>query len=88
MQSSIEILESKFRQYENWITNKDNAEKYTLFELFQDFEIAKKEHKKEVKHGYNQGYREGLEDVGSCWLTDKDVAECSNADDYYNDLYK
>jgi len=48
------------------------------------FDEADEMHKKEVKHAYNQGYREGLEDVGTCWLTDKDVAECSNADNYYN----
>jgi hypothetical protein len=88
MQSSIEFLESKFQQYVNLICGKHNAEQYTIFELFQDFEVAKKMHIKEVKDGYNQGYREGLEDVGSCWLTDKDVAECSNADMYYEQYYK
>jgi hypothetical protein len=55
--------------------------------LFQDFEIAKISHKNEIKDAYNQGYREGLEDVGSCWLTDRDVAECSNAEYYYNEKF-
>jgi flagellar biosynthesis/type III secretory pathway protein FliH len=46
-----------------------------------------KKQEQQIKDAYNQGYREGLEDVGSCWLTDKDVAECSNADDYYNETF-
>jgi len=85
--SSIEILESKFQEYVNWIRNKNDAKQYTIFELFEDFEIAKKNHKNEIKIAYNQGYREGLEDVGSCWLTDKDVAEYSNAENYYNENF-
>jgi hypothetical protein len=86
--TSIEILERKFQEYADWITNKNDAEQCTIFELFQDFEIAKISHKKEIKDAYNQGYREGLEDVGSCWLTDRDVAECSNAENYYNENFK
>jgi len=79
MQSSIEFLRkslpSLFEQDDN------NFYKNLFYE-------AEKLHEKEVKDGYNQGYREGLEDVGSCWLTDKDVAECSNADMYYEQNYK
>ena len=85
--SSIELLARNFQEYVDWITNKIDAEQYSIFELFQDFEIAKKNHKNEIKDAYNQGYREGLEDVGFCWLTDKDVAECSNAEDYYNENF-
>jgi hypothetical protein len=58
-------------------------------ELFNTLDIAEfnKLFKQKIKDAYNQGYREGLEDVGSCWLTDKDVAECSNAEDYYNENF-
>jgi flagellar biosynthesis/type III secretory pathway protein FliH len=49
--------------------------------------IVMSNHKQQIKNAYNQGYREGLEDVGSCWLTDKDVAECSNAENYYNETF-
>jgi flagellar biosynthesis/type III secretory pathway protein FliH len=52
------------------------------------FDEVDEMHKKEIKNGYNQGYREGLEDVGSCWLTDKDVSECSNADMYYEKYFE
>jgi len=76
--SSIEFLRkslpSLFEQFDN------NFYKNLFYE-------AEKMHEKEVKDGYNQGYREGLEDVGSCWLTDKDVAECSNAQNYYNETF-
>jgi flagellar biosynthesis/type III secretory pathway protein FliH len=43
--------------------------------------------KQQIKDAYNQGYREGLEDVGSCWLTDNDVSEHSNAENYYNENF-
>ena len=43
--------------------------------------------KQQIKDAYNQGYREGLEDIGSCWLTDKDVSEHSNAENYYNEIF-
>jgi hypothetical protein len=65
----------------------------SLFEQFDNsfytklFDKADEMHKQEIKDAYNQGYREGLEDVGSCWLTDKDVAECSNAENYYNENF-
>jgi hypothetical protein len=85
MQSSIEFLESKFQQYENWICGKHDAEQYTIFELFQDFELAKIMHKKDVKDAYNQGYREGIEDWHT--TTAKDVAEFSNAENYYNETF-
>jgi hypothetical protein len=49
--------------------------------------IIIRKQKQQIKDAYNQGYREGLEDVGSCWLTNKDVAECSNAEDYYNETF-
>jgi hypothetical protein len=43
--------------------------------------------KQQIKDAYNQGYREGLEDVGNVWFCDKDVSECSNSDDYYNQTF-
>jgi ferredoxin len=88
MQSSIEFLESKFQEYENWICGKHDAEQYTIFELFQDFKVAKKMHEKEVKNGYNQGYREALEDCPNGCIEDRDVAECSNADMYYEQYFE
>jgi hypothetical protein len=61
----------------------------------QGLEIEKEEniqreilHKQQIKDAYNQGYREGLEDVGNVWLCDKDVAECSNSESYYNETFK
>ena len=51
-------------------------------------DLAKTFHKKEVKDAYNQGYREGLEDCGNVWMTDKDVKDCSNAENYYNETFK
>ena len=70
----------------NYLANELNV--IALQTEMQEIEaIVLKNHEQQIKDAYNQGYREGLEDVGSCWLTDKDVAECSNADDYYNQTF-
>jgi hypothetical protein len=50
------------------------------------FDEADEMHKKEVKDGYNQGYRDGLEDW--YYLGGKDVSECSNADMYYEQYFE
>jgi hypothetical protein len=76
--SSIEFLRKNLPSLFEY----DENNFYT--KLFDEADIS---HKKEVKDAYNQGYREGLEDVGSCWLSDKDVAECSNAENYYNENF-
>jgi hypothetical protein len=48
--------------------------------------IIIRNHKHQIKDAYNQGYRDGIED----WHTTKtkDVAEFSNAQDYYNKTFK
>jgi hypothetical protein len=79
MQSSIEFLRKNLPS----LFEHDDNNFYT--KLFDEAELM---HQREVKSGYNQGYRESLEDVGNVWLCDKDVAECSNAEDYYNELFK
>jgi len=45
--------------------------------------------KQQIKDAYNQGYREGLEDanIRECIPDVKDVAECSNAENYYNENF-
>ena len=40
--------------------------------------------KQQIKDAYNQGYREGLEECKQL----RDVSECSNADSYYNEIFK
>ena len=85
--TAVEFIESKLQLYVNWKSGQPDVEQYTIFELFKDIEMAKELHKQQIKDAYNQGYREGLEDVGSCWLTDKDVAECSNSEYYYNETF-
>ena len=52
------------------------------------FYEAEKMHKKEVKDSYNQGYREALEDCPNGCIEDRDVAECSNADMYYEQYFE
>jgi hypothetical protein len=48
--------------------------------------IINSKRKQQIKDAYNQGYREGLEDseIVEC-ITD--VAECSNAENYYNETF-
>lgn len=65
----------------------DNYES-TIQQSLNSFNMAKKLEKQEIKDAYNQGYREGLEDCGNVWMTDKDVSECSNAEIYYNEIFK
>lgn len=50
--------------------------------------IVINKHEQQIKDAYNQGYRDGLEDCGNVWITDKDVSECSNAENYYNETFK
>ena len=63
-----------------------------LWEKGYDYNYCIKEAKElfeqQIKDAYNQGYREGLDDCGNVWMTDKDVEDCSNAEDYYNETYK
>jgi len=47
--------------------------------------IVMMNHKQQIKDAYNQGYRDGLEDCNCEQL--KDVAECSNAENYYNETF-
>jgi len=58
-----------------------------LTQMHEIAAIINENQKQQIKDAYNQGYREGLEDVGSCWLTDKDVSEFSNAENYYNETF-
>jgi hypothetical protein len=41
--------------------------------------------KQQIKDAYNQGYRDGLEDCNCEQL--RDVAECSNSENYYNETF-
>jgi hypothetical protein len=45
--------------------------------------------KQQIKDAYNQGYRDGLEDanIRECIPDVKDVAECSNSENYYNETF-
>jgi len=51
--------------------------------------IVMMNHKQQIKDAYNQGYREGLEDanIRECIPDVKDVAKCSNAENYYNETF-
>jgi len=45
--------------------------------------------KQQIKDAYNQGYREGLEHAifRECCPDVKDVAECSYAENYYDETF-
>jgi flagellar biosynthesis/type III secretory pathway protein FliH len=44
--------------------------------------------KQQIKDAYNQGYREGHEDGQfTIFPAFQDVAECSNAENYYNETF-
>jgi len=47
------------------------------------FSKAKEMHKEEVKNGYNQGYKDGNEDLGDIWLTNQNVENTNRAEDYF-----
>jgi len=50
--------------------------------------IVMANHKQQIKDAYNQGYRDGLEDGQFFTIPPpKDVAECSNAENYYNETF-
>jgi flagellar biosynthesis/type III secretory pathway protein FliH len=50
--------------------------------------IVMSNHEQQIKNAYNQGFRDGLEDVGNVWLCNKDVSESSNAENYYDETFK
>ena len=52
---------------------------------FEIIELAKDMEKEHIKSAYNQGYRDGENDC--CKSVGRDVAECANAENYYNDTY-
>ena len=88
--TAVEFIESKIKKNTNW-KFEDNDEKYTLISLINDIKVSKIIHKQQIKDAYNQGFRDGLQDYKTCGKVcamDLDVEEHSNADDYYNDLYK
>ncbi len=84
--TAVEFTESIIHLYYTWI-----EEPYTKSDLLADLEVAKEMHKNEVKDGYNQGFKDGLNeciDCGEVWAMDLDISECSNAEDYYNENFK
>jgi flagellar biosynthesis/type III secretory pathway protein FliH len=79
-------VEQPYQELFNYLAKQLNV--IALQTEMQEIEaIIIKKQEQQIKDAYNQGYREGLEDVGSCWLTDKDVSECSNAENYYNENF-
>ena len=49
------------------------------------YERAKQMEKEQIKAAYNQGYRDGENDC--CESVGTDVAECANAENYYNQTF-
>jgi len=60
-----------------------------LTQMHEIAAIVMSKHKQQIKDAYNQGYREGLDDANiiECIPDAKDVAECSNAEDYFNENF-
>jgi len=75
-QISIEWLINQLQLYYN------GSMEFTYTEII---DLAKTFHSKEVKDAYNQGLRDGKKD----WdiVLPKDVAEYSNAQNYYNQTF-
>ena len=46
--------------------------------------LAKEMHAKQIMNSYNDGYRDGMTDLGS---NEKDISEFSNAKLYYHETY-
>jgi hypothetical protein len=79
----VEFIESKMHLYYTWIDKP-----YTTSDLLADLDMADEMHKQQIKDAYNQGYREGLEDGQFFTIPPpKDVSECSNAENYYNETF-
>ena len=62
---------------------RDGCLEFTYNEIIEQ---AKQLHEQQIKDAYNQGHRDGKED----WdiVLPKDVAEYSNAQNYYNETFK
>jgi len=86
----IEKLFSTYRQWErDWDKYSDEGGEHMKKPQSRDELIAHFEelYKQQIKDAYNQGYREGQEDLSNVWLCDRDVEDCSNAENYYNETF-
>jgi len=84
----IEKLFSTYRQWErDWDKYSDEGGEHMKKPQSHDELIAYFEemHKQQIKDAYNQGFRDGLEDWNCEHL--RDVSECSNAENYYNETF-
>jgi len=53
--------------------------------------IINSKRKQQIKDGYNQGFKDGLnecKDCGEVWAMDLDVEQHNNAEDYFNQTFK
>ena len=81
------LVEQPYQELFNYLAKQLNV--IPLQTEMEEIEaIINLKRKQQIKDAYNQGYREGLEDVGSLWFCDKDVSEHSNAENYYNEIFK
>lgn len=53
----------------------------------EKFKVAIEEDKQQIKDSYNQGYRDGERDAQS-QVSEKDIADFDDAENYYNETYK
>jgi hypothetical protein len=59
--------------------------------LIELFNVAIDKEKQQIKDGYNQGFKDGLnecKDCGEVWAMDLNVQERNNAEDYFNQTFK
>ena len=71
----------------NQIKNDQTKKALTEKEWLKIFEQAKQMEKQEIKKAYNEGYRDGEHD-GKSNILPNDIANYSNAEQYYNQTYK
>lgn len=74
-QTAVEWLIERFQKYTDWIEGDPRATEYTLTELFNDFEQAKKMEKEQIMESFSIGIEEG---IGCRTLSPKQ---------YYNETY-
>jgi flagellar biosynthesis/type III secretory pathway protein FliH len=80
-------VDQPYQELFNYLAKQLNV--ISLLTEMQEIEaIVMSNHEQQIKDAYNQGYREGLEDGQFFTIPPpKDVAECSNAENYFNENF-
>ena len=87
----LQQLRDKINEHVKTMVGKqpyDNGYKSALVDVMYLIDEFKEEEKQAIIDAYNQGYRDGYSEADCGVISDKDVSEFDDAEQYYNNTYK